>query len=352
MGKVLFLGDLHLGVRNANIVFMNMMKKYFNNELFPYILKNDIDCVIQLGDILDKRKSVDFITSNFLQNTFFKFFDDNKIPFYSTVGNHDLYYRQSVSVDGPSQFVNSDYIKIIKEPEIVEISGKEFALVPWICDENKDSVSKWIKKNSSKDRILCGHFELEGFPIQRGFMSDKGTIESSVLKKYHKVMSGHYHSPSSKGNVSYIGTPYQLTWSDYGDIKKIVVYDTEANIFEEIPTKIEMFHKIIYSDNLNVKYSDYEDTFVKVIISDVVDEVKLSSFLNSFEQSAHLHGLQVVNQLNNGIDEFEELSVTDVDEPIDIMVKVIEERIQDESLRDLVKSLSHSIYKEAQSMSV
>lgn len=349
MNKVLFLGDLHLGIRNGNNVFLNMMKKYFNEELFPYILKNNIKYVIQLGDILDKRKSIDFIISNYLTNTFFKFFEDNEIHFYSTVGNHDLYYRQSVELDGPSQFSNSKYIHIIKTVTAINIYNKQFILCPWICEENKEQIIDDLQKiENTESSFLCGHFELSGFPIQRGFISDKGTLSKDLLSKYFKVISGHYHSPSSKDNISYIGTPYQLTWSDYGDRKKVIVYDFDESEFEEIYTKIELYHKIFYSDDIKITYKDYDGCYVKVVLNSEYNEKKLNLFLSEFENSADLLSLQVINQLDD-ISTIEDISISDIDNPIDIMINVINDRITDENIRTLTKNISYEIYKEAQS---
>lgn len=350
MNKVLFLGDLHLGIRNGSSIFLNMMKKYFNEELFPYILKNDIKYVIQLGDILDKRKSIDFIVSNYLTNAFFKFFETNKIHFYSTVGNHDLYYRQSVELDGPSQFSNNEYIHIVKTVTNIKIHDKNFILCPWICEENKEQIINDLKGiKDTKNSFLCGHFELAGFPIQRGFISDKETLPKDILSNYFKVMSGHYHSPSSKDNVSYIGTPYQLTWSDYGDKKKVVVYDFDDKEFEEIYTELEIYHKIFYSDDIKINYKDYNNCYVKIILNSDYTDNKLNVFLSEFENSANLLGLQVINQLDAN-DTIEEISITDIDNPIDIMINVINDRISDENIKTLAKSLSYDIYKEAQSM--
>jgi hypothetical protein len=101
-------------------------------------------------------------------SVFFKFFTDNKVNLYSTLGNHDTYYRQSIQLDGPSQFANSEYIHIVKDCCIETFDNTKIAMVPWICDENKEEVTKWIVDNKNKNTILCGHFELAGFPIQKG----------------------------------------------------------------------------------------------------------------------------------------------------------------------------------------
>ena len=63
MTPVVIIGDLHIGARNNSQLFLDYMKDYFYNELFPFIKENNVKNVIQLGDTLDKRKNIDFKTA-------------------------------------------------------------------------------------------------------------------------------------------------------------------------------------------------------------------------------------------------------------------------------------------------
>lgn len=346
--KILFLGDLHLGARNGNPNFLRMMDEYFKEELFPYILDNEIEVVIQLGDILDKRRNIDFTISNYLVNTFFKFFVENKVYLYSTIGNHDVYYRQSIKLDGPSQFANTEYVNIIKDCCILEYEDIKLALVPWICDENKHEVTEWIVNNGDTNTILCGHFELAGFPVQKGYIADKGTIETEKMDSYKSVISGHYHSPSEKKQICYIGTPYELTWSDYGDEKKVLVYDTESSMWETVLTKKKMFHKILYDDELvkDFKYDSYKQSYVKVIISSDYNEGKLNLFLSMLDEKSQPYGIQTIDMREKQELLSEEISSDDIDNPIEIMMNTIEAKIgADEEFCLLVKSITNEIYQ-------
>lgn len=348
--KLLFLGDLHIGARNGNPNFLKMMDTYFKEELFPYILDNDISTVIQLGDILDKRRNVDFTISNYLINTFYRFFEDNKVHFYSMLGNHDVYYRQSIKLDGPSQLVkNDDYIHIIKECEEMTFDTVKIDFVPWICDENKEEVLNFIHEHKNKNTILCGHFELAGFPIQKGYISDKGSIDTSELYDYSCVLSGHYHSPSEKKNITYVGTPYELTWSDYGDEKKVLVFDTETKIFEPIYTKNKMYHKIIYDDNIfkTLNYEQYKNSYIKVVLSNDYNEGKLNLFLSMLDEKCQPYSIQTVDIREQQQNLMEEISADDVDNPIEIMINTIDTTVSDKDLCQLVKNLTYEIYQMA-----
>ena len=347
--KILFLGDLHLGARNGNPNFLRMMDEYFKEELFPYILENDVKVVVQLGDILDKRRNIDFTISNYLVNTFFKFFNENEVYLYSTLGNHDVYYRQSIQLDGPSQFANSDFIHIVKDCRVETFDKTKIAMTPWICDENKEEVTKWIVENKNRNTILCGHFELAGFPIQKGYISDKGTIDTENMKGYKCVLSGHYHSPSDKDKITYVGTPYELTWSDYGDEKKFIVYDTEEKVFETIYTKKKMFHKIVYTDDIlqTINYDNYKKSYIKVVLSDDYNEGKLNVFLSMLDEKCQPFSIQTIDIREQQENLMEEISADDVDNPIEIMMNTIDSKVEDETLCQLVKSLTYEIYQSA-----
>lgn len=348
--KLLFLGDLHLGARNGNPNFLKMMDDYFKDELFPYIIENKIEVVIQLGDILDKRRNIDFTISNYLVNTFFKFFKNNHIQFYSTLGNHDVYYRQSIQLDGPSQFANDDdLIHIIKTPTIEIFDNTKIAMVPWICDENKEEITEWIGKNKNRNTILCGHFELAGFPIQKGYISDKGTIDTEKMKGYKCVLSGHYHSPSEKDKITYVGTPYELTWSDYGDDKKFLIYDTIEKEFIPVYTKKKMFHKILYTDDImkNINYETYKKSYVKVILNDDYNEGKLNVFLSMLDEKSQPYSIQTIDTREQQETLIEEISKGDIDNPIEVMMNTITSKVEDEEMCNLVKNLTYEIYKTA-----
>ena len=82
VNKVVLLGDTHFGIKNGNITFLNYMMDFYENEFFPYLLENNIKHVVQMGDFMDKRKSVDFITLDTVKNKFLPFFKENNITFH------------------------------------------------------------------------------------------------------------------------------------------------------------------------------------------------------------------------------------------------------------------------------
>lgn len=348
MSKIVILGDLHLGVRNGSSLFLKEQEKFFT-YLFDYILKNNIQEVFCLGDVLDKRKQVDFLVSKFLQEKFFKFFDTHKIMFRSVIGNHDLYYKNTMDINGVSQLNKSIYVRFYEKIESCYFDSCKFTFCPWICEENKQEIEEFFKNYEKTDfDILLGHFELAGFTIMKGYLSEKGSIDKKLLSCFDKVFSGHYHTPSDNQNITYVGTPYQLTWSDVDDEKRFFVLDTETREIEEILTHPKLFQKYNYFDELTLDYSQVESCFVKIILTKEFDQGKFEDFLVELEEKGKPFQVQVIDNrnANSGIDE--EVIDLDVDNPIEAMLKELEKTITDEIVLKYAQDFTLSIFKLAQ----
>ena len=83
--------------------------------------------------------------------------------------------------------------------------------MPWINQENEDKVRQHLQNTDSD--IVCGHLELNGFTALPGH-TFHGGWDKDVFSKFKRVYSGHFHHQSSKGNVTYLGNPYELFWND------------------------------------------------------------------------------------------------------------------------------------------
>ena len=58
--KLVILGDTHFGARGDSLDFHRYFEKFYNEVFFPYLLENDIKVVVQLGDLFDRRKFINF----------------------------------------------------------------------------------------------------------------------------------------------------------------------------------------------------------------------------------------------------------------------------------------------------
>ena len=68
--QIAVLNDTHFGARNDNQQFLDYFFRFFDDVFFPYCEEHNIKTVIHLGDIMDRRKYVNFNTLNQVRTRF------------------------------------------------------------------------------------------------------------------------------------------------------------------------------------------------------------------------------------------------------------------------------------------
>lgn len=269
--KICILGDTHFGMRGDSVVFHNHYQRFYDEIFFPYLKENNITTIFQMGDLFDRRKFINFNSLYLCRRYFFDKVQENGIKFYSMLGNHDISYRNTLEVNS-SQLLLNEYkdFKIYDEFETVEFDGVPIDVVPWLCSENEETILEQIK--NSRSQICFGHFEIKGFEMDKGNISQTG-IDKSALTKYDMVLTGHFHHKSDDGQIFYVGTPGEMTWADYNDPRGFHIFDTSTRELEFVQNPYRIFHKIVYDDSKtdfehwkNYDYSIYKNCYVKVVV--------------------------------------------------------------------------------------
>ena len=271
--NILYLGDTHFGARRDSITFQNYFESFFNDTLIPYIIANDITTVIQFGDLFDNRKATNTRTLSVLKRVLIDPLKKLGVEMYIICGNHDLFHKQLMQPNSLREHLSHyDHIHIADTPQTIKVDGTAIDLIPWICSDNRDEISEFISK--SKSKICCGHFELRGFSMMKGMKNDRHGDASGFLKNYDAVYSGHYHTSSSHDNITYLGTPYEINWSDCNDDKGFYNFDTKSCVATFIQNPNKLHHKILYNDKTNLidikkfDFNYYKESFIKVIIEE------------------------------------------------------------------------------------
>ena len=266
--KVALITDQHLDGRKGNLAFWNYFQKFYDEVFFPTLEKEGITTVIDLGDTFDNRKSMDFNTFHRVKDNYFERLKDYKV--HMILGNHCTYYKNTNRVNSPELLLEQyDNISIYSEPKHIKLGSKKFLMLPWINRENQEHVFGLLE--SSEADICCGHLELTGFEVTPGMKMDHG-MDPTLFHRFDRVWSGHFHHKSKKGNVQYLGNPYQMYWNDYKDVRGFHIYDTESDKLKYIKNPFEIFDKIFYDDTC-VDYnkqdvSGYKDKFIKVVVNE------------------------------------------------------------------------------------
>jgi DNA repair exonuclease SbcCD nuclease subunit len=255
--KVALLTDTHFGVRNDNQTFMDYQFKFYEEEFFPYLKEHGIKTILHCGDLMDRRKYVNYNTLDMMKKKFIRPMIDMGITMYTIVGNHDTYYKNTTEVNSVEQLFDSmseiNPIVAIKRPQslsLYDYDGKgaqaTVDMIPWINQDNEVEIMDFISK--TKNQICFGHFDLAGFEMSKGVKSMYHSRSTDFLDGYNKVFSGHFHTKSDNGHIYYLGNPYELTWSDYSDNRGFHIYDTDTTEIEQIVNPHEMHIKLYYDD--------------------------------------------------------------------------------------------------------
>ncbi len=264
------------------------------------------------------------------------------------LGNHDVYYKSTNSVNSPELLLFEENVNIIHEPVVKEYDGFNIALVPWINQENyADSVDFLLSANAS---VCMGHFEIEGALMMPGAVCSHG-LDISYLKRFEKVYSGHFHSKSEVKNCRYLGSQMQFTWSDYGDEKYFHIFDTETTEISPIHNPIKMFEKIMYDDTeesfesiSNQDYSKYENKFVKVIVVNKENPYWFDAMLDKLHKANPLH-LSVVDD-HKHMDLLSDEEMEGVEDTLTILHKYVE-NLEVQGDKNQLSNLVTSLYNEA-----
>lgn len=348
--RVALLTDSHVGVRGDSSAFLNLHKKFLDEEFFPYIDREGIRAVVHLGDLLDKRKTTNNLTMYRLRTDFLDPLKTRGVEFHMILGNHDLYYRETHEVSSVKEVLQEYPFQVYDRPTEVDFEGVRVLLVPWICDENRAETMDLLV--NSPCPILLGHLSICGFEMFRGVPENHG-LEPHLLQRFDLVCSGHFHHKSTQGSIHYLGSPLQFTWSDYNDPRGFHVLDTETRELTFVENPHRVFEKVWYDDSHTEWFSTariygMKDKIVKVIVKSKNVPAAFDKFISLIEEQNPIE-LQVVEDHLNA-DIVDDGSLTDTEDTLKVCHNIVDQTGLSDPLKERVKSVMSSLYTEAMSL--
>ena len=349
--KICVLGDTHFGMRGDSLDFHKYIDKFYTNTLFPYLKENGITTVVQLGDLFDRRKFINFNSLYLARQYFFDKLAENDITFITFLGNHDVAFKNTLQVNSSQLLLNGyDNITVLDTFATLQFGGIDIDLVPWICDDNEAEITQKLK--DSKSQIVFGHFEIAGFEMDRGNVCHEG-IDKSIFNKYDVVLSGHFHHRSDDGHIYYVGTPYEMTWSDYNDPRGFVIFDTQTREQEFIKNPYRMFHKLNYKDEIEnfaeqyrtFDYSIYEGSYVKVVVVNKTNPFLFDLVIDNLYK-AGVADISIVEDFTDAAIITDDELVDQAEDTVTILSKYIDNLTLNVD-NDKLKSLMRELYVEA-----
>ena len=344
--KIALLGDTHFGVRNDARHFHEYYEKFYSEVFFPYLEDHGINTIIQLGDLFDRRKYINFLSLAESRRYFFDECKKRNIRLHALIGNHDIFWRNSLEINSPDLLLRDyDNITLWAKHGTLELDGAVFDMIPWMCNENENEIREFVSKSTSP--YCVGHFELVGYYMQRGQVSHEG-YEDVFLKNYDQVYSGHYHSRSASvdGKIAYLGTPYELFWSDYKDQKGFGVFDTQSNVFKFVTNPNRMFHKLTYDDTkeLNEDFSNLKNKYIKIVVVQKTNPQKFDTFMDDIYKMNPID-VTIVEDVNEMVNNEEDV-VDQAQDTLTILSNYIDQQtIQVEPQK--LKTVMRELYLEA-----
>ena len=336
--KIAIITDQHLDGRKGNLAFWNYFQKFYDEIFFPTLEKEGIRVVFDLGDTFDNRKSMDFNTFHRVRENYFERLKDYEV--HMLLGNHCTYYKNTNRINSPELLLEKyNNINIYSEPKEILMGKKVFLMLPWINKENQEDVFRRLE--TSEADICCGHLELTGFEVTPGMKMDHG-MDPQLFHRFKRVWSGHYHHKSKKGNVQYLGNPYQIYWNDYKDRRGFHIYDTESDKLKFVANPYEIFDKIFYDDT-SVDYnkqdvSDYKDKFVKIIVEEKRDYQMFETLVDRL-YNVGVHDVKVVETLVEEDTADIEVSTKDTLTLLNEYIDDVEMSVDKSDLKGLMRSL-------------
>lgn len=352
--KIALVTDIHFGARNDNKKIADFQEKFFSEIFFPYIKEHNIDTVIDLGDTFDRRKFINFVSLDRAKKMFFDPLKDNNISLYALVGNHDSFYKNTLEVNSMDLLANHyENVYIVNKPEVINFNDFPIVMLPWICDSNKEEVDALVAETSSQ--VLFGHLELSGYQMYKGQAINHG-MDDGWLKKFDMVCTGHYHTRSTKGNITYLGCPYEMTWSDYNDPKGFHIFDTDTRELKFIKNPNRLFQKIHYNDAdkvitdiLEMDFEQYRNNYIKVIIQNKTNPYWFDIFIENLEKVEPIHVQVVEDHLNLDLEDDQDL-IQEAEDTLTILNNYVEQ-IETIADKNAVNRVVRDLYSEAMSIS-
>lgn len=280
--KVAVITDLHFGARNDHPTILAYQTRFLEETFFLTLKREGVEHLLILGDTFDKRRVHNIATLKHFREHFFKRID---IPTTFIIGNHDCYYTTTNSVNSVTPLAEEfPLFTVIEETGQLTLDGHRFAFLSWLNKENQARNLEWVK--TLECDTLCAHLELNAFEMLPGIKCEHG-LDAALFSHIPQVWTGHFHIPSSQGNIDYIGNPFEFTWADYGTAKRFFIFDTQSKALKPYDNPRRLFKAYSWAEASTVSDTALKDCFIRLRYdSTQVEETELRQLITHWQAQA------------------------------------------------------------------
>ena len=358
MSKIAVITDTHTGVKNGSDIFLNYAERFYEEVFFPYCKKNGITKILHLGDYFDHRRFANFKVLARNREMFINRLREHGMTMDLIPGNHDTYYKNTNDLNSLTEILShyDDVINLHMDPTVVSYDDLDIALLPWINEQNYEACIDFVK--TVKAPFLGGHLELAGFEMMKGVQAQGHGMSSDIFSRFETVMSGHYHTKSTKENIHYLGTPYELTWADADDPKYFHVIDTKTRELTPVRNKITIYNRMRYDDagfsddveaELNkIDFDSVAASYIKVVVVNKKNPFLFDKYIDRIV-ARNPFDLKIVENFDEYLSDNVDETGLELTDTITLLNTYVDS-VQTDLNRDRIKSKLQELYVEAQSL--
>lgn len=217
---VVFISDVHFGVRNGSLEWNNNIKNYFNDFFIPHVKsiqkRGRKVMVVVAGDYFDSRQHIDINVMNTACDVMEEL--TKVCPVYMLVGNHDIYKNNELDITSLRCLRNIKKVCIIdKISKVVIKNDVKFLFVPWVGEYKKENTI--ITEHKDSVNFIVMHTEIAGMTYDNNRPIING-VNMDVCGSC-KIISGHIHKRQESKKGFYLGSPYPMDRADIGNVKGV-----------------------------------------------------------------------------------------------------------------------------------
>jgi len=178
------------------------------------------------------------------------------------------------------------------------------------------------------------------------YVCKKG-MDVSEFEQFEQVYSGHFHTPSKQGKITYLGAPYQQTFHDAGGTRGYYIFEDgqlELVEFNDYPHFVKM-------NTENISKSQIEGNIVKLMFEfdygSRENQIIVDSVMEHHPHQLHIDFSKVTYEVDDEPEE-EMVDMIDHSEIVRDFVGKIDKpkNIKDKTLLDIMFKLMEEIKNE------
>lgn len=332
--KKIFVTDTHLGVRKSSPVYLEVVYNLFV-DICRKAKEEGIKELIHAGDFFDNRKHLTLNTIDYAEKIGSLLSETFENVFF-ILGNHDLFYKDQYFPTSHQLFTRYENIHIIHTPTVHD----NILMIPWILEG--DDTSDLFKLKAD---YCIGHFDIIGAKMGLKTEAKEGRFSFLQFGKFKGVYSGHFHTPGTYGNVTYLGAPYHMTFNDGGP-RGYYIFDDGDLEFVEWSGYPQFVHIIARDDLYNE--CDIKGKMVKLVFQTDYGTLKNAEIVKTIQSLEPMRLFTSYdfgcNMTNDRMDETENLELKDAE---GIHLEFVEKSEVPETLnKKTVLQMISTLYKE------